>query len=247
MGAGGSRGLVGLAVTVGVLAGGAIAPGAVVSDAADPTWQTDGAVRAIAVSGNRIYIGGDFTHVRAPGAPAGGAVRNHLAALDATTGALLPWNPNANGRVLALQMKPGGRTIYAGGTFTGIGGRPRLRIAAIATHGGTARRWNPRAGARVDAIAVTRRRVYIGGAFASVGGVRRHGLAAISAAPAPGCWRGSGRPRRRDARARAVGRRRSTLPGRYFHQRGRRAARAPGGGRHGDRPDRRLTRTHHGR
>jgi Fibronectin type III domain/Calcineurin-like phosphoesterase len=173
-------GLAGLAVLVGLLCGGADVRGAVVADSVEPTWQTDGPVRAIAFGRGRIYIGGDFTHVRAPGTPSGGARRNHLAALDASTGALLPWNPNANGRVLALRMKPGSGTIYAGGTFTSIGGRPRVRIAAIATNGGTPRRWNPGVGARVDAIAATRRRVYIGGAFATVGGVGRHGVAAVS-------------------------------------------------------------------
>src|SRR5690349_6476571 len=62
------------------------AEAAVVRTAAASSWQTDGRVRAIVVSGGRIYLGGSFTHVRAPGASGGGAFRNHLAAIDARTG-----------------------------------------------------------------------------------------------------------------------------------------------------------------
>ncbi len=47
-------------------------------------------VQAMAADGNTIYIGGVFA--RANGEP-----RRHLAAFDATTGALLPWNPQLIG------------------------------------------------------------------------------------------------------------------------------------------------------
>ena len=49
--------------------------------APDPSWQTNGRVRAIVYSGTTVYIGGEFTEVRPPG---GGApvARNHLAAID---------------------------------------------------------------------------------------------------------------------------------------------------------------------
>ena len=33
-----------------------------------PTWQTNGAVYAVAVVGNVAYVGGNFTAVRPPGA-----------------------------------------------------------------------------------------------------------------------------------------------------------------------------------
>lgn len=159
------------------------ADAAVVRTAAASSWQTDGRVRAIVVSGGRIYLGGSFTHVRAPGASGGGAFRNHLAAIDARTGGLLPWNPGANGQVRALRIKPGGGTIYAGGRFTRVGGRPRAHIAAIATHGSAVRRWHPRTNGSVSAILARPRRVYLGGAFTAVDGRRRTRVAAVSAAP----------------------------------------------------------------
>jgi hypothetical protein len=61
------------------------------------TVQTDGQVSAIVVSGNKIYLGGYFTHVD-------GVQRNRLAALDATTGQLTSWNPNANDNVRSLGL-----------------------------------------------------------------------------------------------------------------------------------------------
>src|SRR4051812_44610777 len=58
----------------------------------DGTVNTDGPVYAILPLGNRIYIGGDFTHVN-------GQNRTRLAAIDATTGQLTDWAPAANGWV----------------------------------------------------------------------------------------------------------------------------------------------------
>ena len=67
----------------GFLVAAAPAQAALVGEAPASSFQTDGKVNAIVVSNGKIYIGGSFTHVRAPGAPAGGAARNHLAALSA--------------------------------------------------------------------------------------------------------------------------------------------------------------------
>ena len=77
----------------GFLAAAAPAQAALVNEAPASSWQTDGKVNAIVVANGKIYIGGSFTHVRAPGAPSGGAVRNHLAALDLHTGALQAVEP----------------------------------------------------------------------------------------------------------------------------------------------------------
>ena len=58
----------------------------------DRSAQTNDVVRAIAYHGDTVYIGGNFTAVRPGGALAGSGLdvpRNHLAALDATTGDLI--------------------------------------------------------------------------------------------------------------------------------------------------------------
>jgi hypothetical protein len=135
-------------------------------------------VDAIAVVGNKIFIGGKFTQVRPPGAGAG-VVRNHLAAFDLQTGALMPWNPGANGTVTSFAVKPGGATIYIGGNFTAVRGKQRLRLAAVATDGGRLRAWHAGANGRVEVVRATRLRVYVGGQFTTIGGRSRKRLAAL--------------------------------------------------------------------
>jgi hypothetical protein len=152
----------------------------------DPTYQTNGRVTAIAAIGNTVYIGGTFTSVRPAGAAAGsGEVsRPHLAALDATTGALLPWNPRPNGTVQALAASADGQTLYAAGTFGTIAGGTRHRFAALSADASLAAANQPGWGdlsvsASVQSIAVTPARVYIGGKFLTVAGQPRRHLAAF--------------------------------------------------------------------
>jgi len=88
-----------------------------------PSWQTNGTVRAITFSGNVMYVGGQFTAVRAPGAASGGTKRSNVAAFNATTGALLKWNPGANGAVRAIAVTS--TRVYLGGSFTSVRGHAR--------------------------------------------------------------------------------------------------------------------------
>ena len=165
----------------GFLAAAAPAQAALVNETPASSWQTDGKVNAIVVANGKIYIGGSFTHVRAPGAPAGGAVRNHLAALDLHTGVLKPWNPGANDIVNALALKPNGKTIYVGGHFTKVHGAARLHIAAVNASSSTLRPWKANANGKVDVIKATRTRVYFGGTFTTLKGKVRNRLGAVSA------------------------------------------------------------------
>src|SRR5919206_1513437 len=81
------------------LAGPAEANEGVVNGAPSASWQTNGNVLALAYANGVIYVGGEFTSVRPPGAALGtGEVRrNHLAAFDASTGDLLPFDPDLDG------------------------------------------------------------------------------------------------------------------------------------------------------
>jgi hypothetical protein len=164
-----------LALTV-VLSGPA---GAVVSETPNPgagTCETNGRVNAVAYLGGTIYLGGSFTQVE-------GATRNRLAACNATTGALLPWNPNANNVVRALKVSPAGTRVYVGGDFSAVGGAARSRVAALSPSSGAAFGWSPYVNDQVKSITTSNSgsTVYAGGDFDSAEGAGRHHLAAFNA------------------------------------------------------------------
>src|SRR5690349_4771198 len=109
--------------------------------------QTNGRVNAIAILNGIAYIGGDFTSVRAAGQSSGGVTRNHLAAIDLSTGAVTSWNPGTDGSVQSIAASGG--TVYVGGTFATAGGAARTNIAAISASTGAATLWNPGANGEV--------------------------------------------------------------------------------------------------
>ena len=154
--------------------------GAVVSTT--PDWggssqcQTNGRVNAVAYLGGTLYLGGSFTQVN-------GTTRNRLAACNATTGTLLPWNPNANNVVRALKVSPAGTRVYVGGDFSAVGGAARSRVAALSPSSGAAFGWNPYVNDQVKSITTSNSgsTVYAGGDFDSAEGAGRHHLAAFNA------------------------------------------------------------------
>ena len=78
-------------------------------------------VRTLQVSGDDVYVGGDFTTI--------GEAQGQIARLT-KTGALTDFNPRIRdqpGAVLALAAS--NSTLYAGGLFFEMGGRPRLEYA----------------------------------------------------------------------------------------------------------------------
>ncbi len=140
-------------------------------------------VNVIVRSGNTVYIGGAFTSVD-------GVSRDRLAAFDATTGALLPWNPTVNNAVYALVVS--GNTVYAGGTFRAAGGQSRNYVAAFDATTGSVNSWNPSANNAVLSLALNGNKVYVGGLFNRMGlgvaGQTRNRLAAIDTNGALLAW-----------------------------------------------------------
>ncbi len=152
---------------------------------ATPTWQTNGIVRAVAYVGGAVYIGGDFTSVRPPGAAAGtGEVaRNHLAAFGATTGGLLSFSHSASATVFGLEVSPDRTRLYAGGDFTTIDGVSRAHLAAfdVAT-GALSSAWKPTVTGRVKSISTfgDGGTLYVGGTFGKANGQTRTNVAAFT-------------------------------------------------------------------
>ena len=156
--------------------------------APEAPWATaNGRVLAIVRVNDVVYIGGKFTQMT----DRDGTVRprNHLAAISAADGHVLPWNPGANNTVRSLAVSTDGKTIYIGGDFTSLGGAPRAHAAAEAAiapaslvTAGTLRTWAPKADGSIYTIAQLGARVYLGGAFLHIGSHGRPRLASVSAA-----------------------------------------------------------------
>jgi trimeric autotransporter adhesin len=142
----------------------------------DPTAGANGLVWTTLQVGGTIYIGGEFTVV-------GGQPRNHLAAIDASTGSVTSWDPNASGVVYAL-ASGGDGAIYAGGKFNTVAGLARKNLVKIDVGSGAVdTTWRPKASQGVvRALAVGSGRVYFGGTFTRANATERNRLAAVDAA-----------------------------------------------------------------
>ncbi|MDA0160006.1 hypothetical protein OM076_07020 [Solirubrobacter ginsenosidimutans] len=123
-------------------------------------------VRALALSGQSLYVGGDFLH-------AGAAVRTALAAVDAADGHLLPFAPvfAESGDVASVNaLAVDGTLLYAGGEFDHAGGGARQNLALLNAQG---QLLSGIAGAEpdgtVEALAVQGPHLYVGGQFGKLG------------------------------------------------------------------------------
>jgi hypothetical protein len=171
--------LVGGAATVLVAVAGAAAAGTVASTpSAAPSFNAP--VHAVVYSGDVVYVGGAFSQVVISGRL---VPRQRLAAFNARTGALLAWNPAANGTVRALTMA--GSTLYAAGDFTVVAGQPRRALAGISA-AGTVTAFHPTLTGSALALASGSGLLYVGGQLTSAGGLARTNAAAF--------WLSTGKP-----------------------------------------------------
>lgn len=141
------------------------------------TASPGGRVHAVVQVGDTVYLGGSFTAVRRKDGST--VTRNRLAAINALTGELKSWNPNANGTVHALAASGDGSRIYTGGEFTIVGGQTRNRLAKISASSGSLSSWKPSASSTVRALARKGSRLYAGGTFSTINGVSVSRLAAL--------------------------------------------------------------------
>ncbi len=142
-----------------------------------PTLNAQGLRLAASADGSKIYVGGDFDQVS-------GQSRSRVAAIDAQTGAVLPFNPGANSTVEALALN--GNTLYLGGDFTRVGTNTtgfsaRTRLAAVDATTGAALPWAPAADDLVRTIVVhpASGRVIVGGSFNTLNGSQQWGMGSL--------------------------------------------------------------------
>jgi hypothetical protein len=141
--------------------------------------RVDDSINAIAIAGNLVYVGGEFTTM-------GGQERSSLAAIDVATGSATDWNPtpspyrsNLHSTVCAIIVS--NNTVYVGGEFNTIGGQERNNLAALNITTGEANSWSPNPNNSVKALAIMGNTLYAGGNFTFIGGQSRYRLAALDA------------------------------------------------------------------
>ena len=144
---------------------------------------TDGAVQSITASpdGSRIYVGGAFTKVN-------GLIRNRIAALNPSTGALIDaFQPKPDATVRAIVAT--NSTVYFGGLFSAVGGQTRTKVASASASNGALLSWAPNLqGGLVRALALSPdgAKLVMGGSFTSANGSSNpgYGLAAVDSSTA---------------------------------------------------------------
>jgi len=145
----------------------------------DQAWDLfiESGVHALALDGDILYLGGTFTLM---GDPSGDGVRQGLAACNATTGELLPWDPNVDGEVKTLAVAGG--VVYVGGSFTAVEGQSRQNLAAIDATTGMVTSWDPAiegTQATVRDMVVSGNTAYVAGTFSMAAGSARNSIAAL--------------------------------------------------------------------
>lgn len=139
------------------------------------TSFTFSSVRALAISGSTLYLGG----IGIIGV--GGSTRYNLASVNATTGALVTgFTANvASGNVAALAVSAS--TLYVGGNFQNINGSAGANIAALNMATGTPTAFSLSANDAVNTLLLSGSTLYVGGIFSTIGGTSQKGLAAVDA------------------------------------------------------------------
>lgn len=132
--------------------------------------------------GNTIYVGGSFQKI-------GGQSKAKIAAVDATTGAVLSFTPPAflsdsNSVPYIESLAQSGSKLFIGGDITSVAGQTRNGFAVLDAVSGGLLSSYPSGGFSVPgnvpvSFVLKGSSLYIGGWFSSVGGQVRNGIAAL--------------------------------------------------------------------
>ncbi len=150
----------------------------------DPNWVVDvsGPVYALAISGSRLYIGGEYRQINGYG-------RRHIAAVDVVSGEVLDWPvAGAIGKIddtYINAIATNESHVFIGGKFNQIGSHVRSCLAELDATTGDVTDWAPHivksnsvTYTEVNTIAVSNSIVYYGGWFTDVDEMPRGNMAA---------------------------------------------------------------------
>ena len=139
----------------------------------DPDFvvPVQGAVRAIAIGPQAIYLGGAFV------IDVGGVPRSNLVAVQRNGAPVMGWVGETDTAVEALAIA--GARLFIGGEFNGVNGATRARLTALAATTGVLDTDFARLDAPVHALQIIGNTLYVGGAFTMVGTTARSSLAAF--------------------------------------------------------------------
>lgn len=138
------------------------------------SWEPSGTVNAVIVTGNTVYIGGDFTSL-VPSTSATG----YGAFFSKTTGKADTTFPRINGAVRCI-LPDGANGFYIGGSFTEVGNAKRNGVVHIHANG-SLDPWNPNVDGSVGCMVRRGDTIYFGGNFSSIGGQTRYNIGAAHA------------------------------------------------------------------
>lgn len=140
----------------------------------------DGRVEAIAVDGDRVYVGGTFTQIQNP---LSDEIINqpYLFAYSKSSGDIIrSFDPVLNNRVLALETTGDGSGIFAGGAFSSINGEfGRRGLVKIDNNGDRVSGFTARPNALVKTLVRLEDTLYAGGNFSRISGTQVEHVAAI--------------------------------------------------------------------
>ncbi|MCC6937531.1 MAG: delta-60 repeat domain-containing protein [Flavobacteriales bacterium] len=131
-------------------------------------------VMTLAQKGDTLFLAGGFSQVDGVG-------RNNIAAVSKSTGELLTWQANVDGRVNSILRV--GNVLYIGGQFSTVNGVARQRLAALnATTGSLISAWQANVvgnGLVIEDLHFDGTRIFACGSFSSVNGIPRQSLVAL--------------------------------------------------------------------
>ena len=126
-------------------------------------------VRAHALIGDRIFVGGDFDEVQRPDGTI--ITQPNIFAYNINTGLVDEnFRPVVNNAVFALEVNPRGDALYVGGRFTTWDDSSAQRVAKLDAFGNRDTIFQASASAGVRGLAMTNEDVYLAGNFFFVGG-----------------------------------------------------------------------------